>query len=167
MLFLWKILAHPGFRNRFLPLVISWFAPGVVYYGMSFAVNMVDFDIFLVTGIKPILSAAFIFGIVPIYQKVINYFHIQKIFIQCNFKFYLQIPRTITLFIVFFISGLAAIGFIIVPTDYTIARLVLYTISHCICSVAFYLIATYTPEVFSTDVRNLSYNILDGISKVI
>ena len=73
--FLFRILGYSGFRNRFLILMISWFSVGTVWYGLSFAVKLVEFNTFLVTGTKPFISVICILGIVPLFQKVFLLIH--------------------------------------------------------------------------------------------
>jgi hypothetical protein len=63
-------------------------------------------------------------------------------------------------------GGLIGISFLLLPADATTARVILYILCQAIMSGDFYLVDTYTPDLFSTDTRNFAFSFLDAVSKV-
>jgi hypothetical protein len=70
------------------------------------------------------------------------------------------------LFTFFFVGGALGVSFLVVPTDQVMVRTVLYILAQGIILADFFLLDTYGPEIFSTDVRNFAFSILDCTSKV-
>lgn len=64
------------------------------------------------------------------------------------------------------VSGVLAILFLVVPEENAVGRGVIFIICQSMMLAAFYMIDTYTQDVFSTDVRNSTFNLLDSIGKV-
>ena len=68
--FVLEMLSYSGFRNRFLIMILPWFVVGMVSYGLSFAVKLVQFDIFILTIIKQLVGMVAILAVVPLYERV-------------------------------------------------------------------------------------------------
>ncbi len=68
--------------------------------------------------------------------------------------------------IFYIVGGLIGISFLLLPADATTARVILYILCQAIMSGDFYLVDTYTPDMFSTDTRNFAFSFLDAVSKV-
>ena len=80
--------------------------------------------------------------------------------------FYLQSNRALCIMIFYIVGGLLGISFLLLPYDATTTRVILYVLCQAIMSGDFYLVDTYTPDMFSTDTRNFAFSLLDAISKV-
>ena len=68
--------------------------------------------------------------------------------------------------IFYLIAGFLGISFLLIPAEAATARVVLYVLCQAVMSGDFYLVDTYTPDMFSTDTRNFAFSLLDAISKV-
>ena len=66
----------------------------------------------------------------------------------------------------YLVAGFLGVSFLLVPADDATSRVVLYILCQAVMSGDFYLVDTYTPDMFSTDTRNFAFSLLDAISKV-
>ena len=66
----------------------------------------------------------------------------------------------------YWIGGTLAVIFYAIPSDQTIIQVVIFVLCQGFMLGLFYVIGTYTQEVFSTDIRATTFNFLEGISKV-
>ena len=67
---------------------------------------------------------------------------------------------------VYLVSGGLAILFSIIPSDQVALQVFIFVICQGFMVAVFYMIGTYTQDVFSTDVRGSTFNFLDCVSKV-
>jgi len=67
---------------------------------------------------------------------------------------------------VYCISGLLGISFLFLPLEPVVWRVLVFMAAQAFVVSSFFLLDTYTPEVFSTDTRNFSFSFLDSVSKV-
>ena len=74
-----------------------------------------------------------------------------------------HIPCTIAWYT---LGGSFGILYYLLPETEVTARMVVFCLCQATILACFYMIDTYTQDVFSTDVRNLTFNVLDSISKV-
>ena len=65
------------------------------------------------------------------------------------------------------LGGSFGILYYLLPETEVTARMVVFCLCQATILACFYMIDTYTQDVFSTDVRNLTFNVLDSISKVL
>ena len=80
--------------------------------------------------------------------------------------FFLQCRRTILLPCGFFVAGVLGLTFLVDLGYATAASVIIFVTLYAVIVTNFFLLDTYTPEVFSTDSRNFSFALLDSISKV-
>ena len=67
---------------------------------------------------------------------------------------------------VYGIAGILAVLFYAIPTDQRIVQVTVFVLCQAFMLGLFYVIGTYTQDVFSTDIRATTFNFLEGISKV-
>ena len=67
---------------------------------------------------------------------------------------------------IYFISGLLALLFFVIPPEQTAAQIMIFVLCQGFMVGVFYMIGTYTQDVFSTDIRGTTFNFLDCVSKV-
>ena len=67
---------------------------------------------------------------------------------------------------IYFISGVLALLFFVIPSDQTAAQIMIFVLCQGFMVGVFYMIGTYTQDVFSTDIRGTAFNFLDCVSKV-
>ena len=67
---------------------------------------------------------------------------------------------------IYFISGVLALLFFVIPSDQTAAQIMIFVLCQGFMVGVFYMIGTYTQDVFSTDIRGTTFNFLDCVSKV-
>ena len=66
----------------------------------------------------------------------------------------------------YWIAGILAVLFYVIPSDETVIQVVVFVLCQAFMLGLFYVIGTYTQDVFSTDIRATTFNVLEGISKV-
>ena len=81
-----------------------------------------------------------------------------------NYDF--QGKRVPSVLSVYWIGGTLAVIFYAIPPDQTTVQVVVFVLCQAFMLGLFYVIGTYTQDVFSTDIRATTFNILEGISKV-
>jgi len=126
-------------------LVIPWIAVGTSSYGVHFSVNLVQYDIFTVTAIKELAAIVLLILGTFIYKRVKH--------IPCTIAWYS-------------LGGSFGILYYLLPEIEVTARIVVFCLCQATILACFYMIDTYTQDVFSTDVRNFTFNVLDSISKL-
>ena len=78
----------------------------------------------------------------------------------------LQGKRVPSVLCVYWIAGILAVLFYVIPSDETVIQVVVFVLCQAFMLGLFYVIGTYTQDVFSTDIRATTFNFLEGISKV-
>ena len=82
------------------------------------------------------------------------------------FNFNLKGKRVPSVLTIYFISGVLALLFFVIPSDQTAAQIIIFVLCQGFMVGVFYMIGTYTQDVFSTDIRGTTFNFLDSVSKV-
>lgn len=142
-----KMVMTPEMRKRTLLLAPTFFAVGLGSYGIHFAAKFANMDIFAVTVIKEVCNFVTIILLIMLYK---------------------QINRTYCLAVFYALAGMIAISFFIVPTDskHTAARPVLLVITQALFVGNYFLVDTYAPELYPTNIRNFAFNVMDSVSKM-
>ena len=68
---------------------------------------------------------------------------------------------------IYLVSGGLALLFYVIPSDQVAVQVSVFVICQGFMVGVFYMIGTYTQDVFSTDIRGTTFNFLDCMSKVI
>ena len=63
-------------------------------------------------------------------------------------------------------SGLLCIIYFLIPAEVMVAKVILFGIIQAVMNSCFYMVNAYSMDIFSTDIRQFSFNILDSGSKV-
>ena len=164
----WELLKCWEYIKRLTIISIPWIATGMSSYGIHFSVKLVYFDLFTVVVLK---EAAIIISILLsmwIFERVNLYliYCIMDTNIITNISIHTQIHRTTCLTVSYMMSGLITISYFLVPIKHGIIRIIIFVLSQAMIVADFYMVDTYTQDIFSTDIRQSTFNILDSLSKV-
>ena len=153
-------------------------AVGCSAYGIHFSAKFVNFDIFTVVAIKEAAVFTIILMIIPFFKRVSwqnlnlsfkckgnNWIFIST-YCKSYFNFNLKGKRVPSVLTIYFISGLLALLFFVIPPEQTAAQIMIFVLCQGFMVGVFYMIGTYTQDVFSTDIRGTTFNFLDCVSKV-
>ena len=67
---------------------------------------------------------------------------------------------------IYLISGSLALLFYFIPSGQVVIQVTVFVLCQGFMVGVFYMIGTYTQDVFSTDIRGTTFNFLDCVSKV-
>ena len=67
---------------------------------------------------------------------------------------------------IYIISGSLALLFYLIPSGQVAVQVTVFVLCQGFMVGVFYMIGTYTQDVFSTDIRGTTFNFLDCMSKV-
>ncbi len=70
------------------------------------------------------------------------------------------------MFLVYFLGGCVGLSILALPAEWTAARVVVYMLAQAVITGSFVLADEIVAEVVSTDVRSISFVVVDGVSKV-
>ncbi len=70
------------------------------------------------------------------------------------------------MFSVYFVGGAVGLAILAIPADAVSARVTIYVLAQAVITGSFVLADEIAAEVVSTDVRSMSFVIVDGVSKV-
>ncbi|TRY73794.1 hypothetical protein TCAL_07768 [Tigriopus californicus] len=139
-----ELLRNQELVKRFALMSIPWFAIGMASYGIHFSAKLVAFDIFSLTIIKEATVIVTIGVLVA---------------------FYAEMRRTITLFLLCGLSGGFCIAFLFLDESLSLTRGIWLIVCQALITSNFFLLNTYTAEVFSTDVRNSVFSLIESFGK--
>merc|ERR1712150_325665 len=80
--------------------------------------------------------------------------------------FFKRVKRITSVLTVYLVGGVMAILFYVIPPDHTTAQVTVFVLCQGFMLGLFYVIGTYTQDVFSTDIRGTTFNFLDCMSKI-
>lgn len=145
----WNTFKHVAtnreYVKRLFLLIPPWIAVGIGSYGIHFSVKLVDYDIFTVSAVKEVVIFVIILILMPIFKRV---------------------RRTWCLLICYILAGLAGLSFLLIQESKQAVKVVIFVLTQGLIVGNFYLVDTYSPDVFSTDIRNFTFSFLDSISKI-
>lgn len=77
-----------------------------------------------------------------------------------------QIHRTTCLTVSYVISGILGLLYFAVPVEEAAGRVVIFIMCQAMLIASFYMVGTYIQDIFSTDIRHSTFNLLDSFSKI-
>lgn len=130
-----SLLSSPEYRLRLLLLLPPWFTVGMSSYGVHFSISLLQYDIFVVSVMKDLVTMAAIFILMPVFNRVRKKDPPQKskLFMPplepIVYPFCFQCHRSPLLLASFVVDALLALSFFVMPADATTARVVIFVIT--------------------------------------
>jgi len=140
-----NVLTNKEYLFRLILMIPPWLAVGCSAYGIHFSAKFVNFDIFTVAAIKEAAVFAIILLIVPFFKRG------------------KRVPSVLSIYLV---SGTLALIFYFIPSGQVALQVTVFVLCQGFMVGVFYMIGTYTQDVFSTDIRGTTFNFLDCMSKL-